>query len=82
MAFCDSHAIWALHSSGLFSQIDLRESTRPIDAIPRMAVTWEASGSLAFVADKKLRWEIPYDDVFVYIHILAAFPRFDRYCDI
>lgn len=65
IAFRDSHAIWAAHSSGMFSQIDLREATKPIDAIPRMAAAWEASGSLAFVADRKVRWEVPYDDMYV-----------------
>ncbi|KAJ7063381.1 hypothetical protein C8F01DRAFT_1132786 [Mycena amicta] len=63
IAFRDSHAIWATHSSGMFSQIDLRDATKPIDAIPRVSVTWEASGTLAFVADRKLGWEVPYDDI-------------------
>ncbi|KAJ6596993.1 hypothetical protein DFH09DRAFT_1403743, partial [Mycena vulgaris] len=63
IAFRDSHAIWATHSSGMFSQIDLRDATRPIDAVPRMAAAWEAGGSLAFVADRKVRWEVPYDDL-------------------
>ncbi|KAJ7046897.1 hypothetical protein C8F04DRAFT_938106 [Mycena alexandri] len=64
IAFRDSHAIWATHSSGMFSQIDLREASKPIDSIPRMAAAWEASGSLAFVADRKFRWEAPYDDMY------------------
>jgi hypothetical protein len=51
----------------MFSQIDVREASRPIDAIPRMAASWEASGSLAFVADRKVRWEVPYDDVYAYV---------------
>ncbi|KAJ7632721.1 hypothetical protein FB45DRAFT_978405 [Roridomyces roridus] len=63
IAFRDSHAIWASHSSGMFSQIDLREATKPIDAIPRVAATWEASGTLTFVADPNIRWEMPYDDI-------------------
>ncbi|KAJ7709805.1 hypothetical protein B0H17DRAFT_238977 [Mycena rosella] len=63
IAFRDSHAIWATHASGMFSQIDLRDATRPIDAIPRVAAAWEASGSLAFVTDRKVRWEVPYDDI-------------------
>ncbi|KAJ7271881.1 hypothetical protein B0H12DRAFT_1298457 [Mycena haematopus] len=63
IAFRDSHAIWATHSSGMFSQIDLRDATKPVDAVPRMAATWEASGSLTFVADRKVRWEVPYDDI-------------------
>ncbi|KAK7044083.1 SEA (Seh1-associated) complex subunit [Paramarasmius palmivorus] len=59
----DSHAVWGQHSSGTFSQIDLRDATKPIDTIERVAVGWEASGSLAFVADKKEEWEVPYDDI-------------------
>ncbi|KAK7020532.1 WD-repeats-region domain-containing protein [Favolaschia claudopus] len=71
IAFRDSHAIWATHSSGMFSQIDLREASKPVDAIPRMAATWEASGSLTFVADKRVRWEVPYDDVPPGLHLTA-----------
>nr|GAT53244.1 predicted protein [Mycena chlorophos] len=63
IAFRDSHAIWATHASGMFSQIDLRDATKPVDAIPRVSVSWEASGTLAFVADRRLSWEVPYDDV-------------------
>ncbi|KAI6035715.1 hypothetical protein EDC04DRAFT_3114826 [Pisolithus marmoratus] len=66
-AFCDSHALWAQHSSGTFAQIDLRSSNRPIDAITRVAVSWSirhsADGTLMFVTDKTARWEVPYDDV-------------------
>ncbi|CAK5277372.1 unnamed protein product [Mycena citricolor] len=63
IAFRDSHALWASHSSGMFSQLDLRESIRPIDAIPRSAVAWEASGSLAFAVGSRDQWEVPYDDL-------------------
>ena len=63
LAFADSHAIWAQHASGAFSQIDLRDATKPVDAIPRVTATWEATGSLAFVTEKKDPWEIPYDDL-------------------
>ncbi|ESK95845.1 wd repeat-containing protein 24 [Moniliophthora roreri MCA 2997] len=59
----DSHVIWGQHYSGMFSQIDLRDVTKPIDTVERVAVGWEASGGLAFVADKKDEWEMPYDDV-------------------
>ncbi|EJF60586.1 hypothetical protein DICSQDRAFT_87772 [Dichomitus squalens LYAD-421 SS1] len=61
--FADSHALWALHQSGTFSQLDLRQSKRPLDAIPRTAVSWNTSGSIAFVTDRPKRWEVPYDDV-------------------
>ena len=63
IAFSDSHAIWAQQASGSFSQFDLWETTKPIDAVSRVAVTWEVGGSMTFVADSKERWEIPYDDV-------------------
>ena len=65
IAFSDSHTIWAQHSSGTFSQIDLRDCVKPIDAVSRVAVAWEASGSLAFVSDRITSYEIPYDDVYV-----------------
>ncbi|KAI0003209.1 hypothetical protein BJV74DRAFT_812265 [Russula compacta] len=61
--FRDSHALWAQHSSGTFAQLDLRNSYRPLDAVPRLAVSWAASHSLTFVADKKTPWEVPYDDI-------------------
>lgn len=63
VAFADSHAMWAQHSTGAFSQLDLRYSHKPLDAIPRVAATWDAAGSLAFVTDRPRRWEIPYDDL-------------------
>jgi WD repeat-containing protein 24 len=64
IAFADSHAIWAQHRSGTFSQFDLRETVRPLDAVPRVAVAWMPSGTLAFAFDhRKQLWEIPYDDV-------------------
>lgn len=63
--FRDSHALWTQNSSGAFTQLDLREATKPIDAIPRVATTWDATGSLGFVVDDSAsnRWEVPYDDV-------------------
>jgi hypothetical protein len=63
MVFGNSDVIWTQHSSGTFSQIDLRDCRKPLDAITRNAVTWEASGSLAFVAERENPWQIPYDDV-------------------
>jgi len=63
IAFSGSHAIWAHHTSGAFTQFDLHETTKPLDAIPRAALSWEATGSMAFVVDRKDNCEIPYDDV-------------------
>ncbi|KAI0766904.1 hypothetical protein BD413DRAFT_567976 [Trametes elegans] len=61
--FRDSHALWALHSSGMFSQLDLRQSRKPLDSVPRSAISWNTTGSIAFVTDQPKRWEIPYDDI-------------------
>ena len=65
--FRDSHAVLVQHASGTFAQVDLRHSRRPIDAVPRVALSWNAvdgkEGALAFVADKRGKWEVPYDDV-------------------
>ena len=61
--FRDSHALWAQHSSGTFAQLDLRNSYRPLDTVPRLAASWSVSDSLAFVADKTIPWEVPYDDM-------------------
>ncbi|KAL1747561.1 hypothetical protein HDZ31DRAFT_80400 [Schizophyllum fasciatum] len=63
IAFGGTDALWAQHTSGAFVQYDLRECTRPLDAIPRVAAAWEPAGSLALVADHPDRWEVPYDDV-------------------
>lgn len=63
IAFGDSHAMWTVHSSGTFSQIDLRDANKPIDAIPRVANSWDVCGSLLFVSDTPMNWEPPYDDL-------------------
>jgi WD repeat-containing protein 24 len=65
IAFGDSHTLLAQHSSGTFAQLDLRHSYRPIDAIPRASVTWEAGGGLTFVCGRRGRWEVLFDDVYV-----------------
>ncbi|KIY43394.1 hypothetical protein FISHEDRAFT_52780 [Fistulina hepatica ATCC 64428] len=61
---CDEHVIWTVHSSGLFAQLDLRDSLRPLDSVPRVAVAWDPAGPLAFVADRPCEWEVPYDDMY------------------
>ncbi|KAF8067048.1 hypothetical protein FPV67DRAFT_1497690 [Lyophyllum atratum] len=63
LVFNNSDVIWTQHSSGTFSQTDLRNCTKPLDAITRAAATWEASGTLTFVADVEAKWQIPYDDI-------------------
>lgn len=62
IAFSGSHAIWAQHTSGAFTQFDLHDTTKPLDSIPRAALSWEATGSMSLVVDKMDPLEIPYDD--------------------
>ncbi|GAW01415.1 wd repeat-containing protein 24 [Lentinula edodes] len=62
-AFGDPNTLWTQHGSGMFSQLDLRDATKPIDAIPQVSLTSNASGSLTFVSSSASRWEIPYDDI-------------------
>jgi hypothetical protein len=75
--FRDSHALWVQHASGTFAQVDLRRSVRPIDAIPRVSLSWnvgasgDTDGALAFVSDKRARWEVPYDDMSVLFYFLS-----------
>ncbi|KAI9508833.1 hypothetical protein F5148DRAFT_1192288 [Russula earlei] len=73
--FRDSHALWTQHTSGTFAQLDLRNSYRALDAVPRLAASWAVSHSLAFVADKKVPWEVPYDDIDPKIRLSAPFPK-------
>ena len=51
--------------------MDLRYCEKPIDAVPRVAVSWNPASSLAFVTNKVKKWEVPYDDVYVFRTILS-----------
>ena len=73
ITFSGSDAIWTQHTSGAFMQFDLREVTRPLDAIPRAAISWEATGSMAFIVDKKEPWEVPFDDMQVLLFRVTRF---------
>ena len=74
MTFGDSHTLWAQHYSGTFSQFDLKQMSKPIDAVSRTASPWDATGTLTFVADKPRRWEIPYDDMWVLYCVACIYP--------
>ncbi|KAJ3786355.1 hypothetical protein GGU10DRAFT_427441 [Lentinula aff. detonsa] len=63
VAFGGPNTLWTQHGSGMFSQLDLRDATKPVEAIPRVSLTSDASGSLTFVTSSANRWEIPYDDI-------------------
>lgn len=71
MTFADSHALWVHHPSGAFSQMDLRHCEKPLDTVPRTALTWSPSGSLTFVHGYERRWEVPYDDMYESITCLV-----------
>jgi len=40
----------------------VRDARAPLDAVPRVAATWEVTGSLTFVTDKPSATELPFDD--------------------
>ncbi|KAG6849182.1 hypothetical protein H0H93_010639, partial [Arthromyces matolae] len=61
--FSNPDMIWTQSSSGTFAQIDLRNSIKPLDAMPTSTTTWESSGTLTFATDTKPEWQIPYDDI-------------------
>ena len=63
--FADPCTLWAQHISGSFSQLDVQ------NAIKRYSVAWEAGGGLVFVSANKARWEVPYDDVCIYLLFLS-----------
>ncbi|KAF8982530.1 hypothetical protein BDQ17DRAFT_1394052 [Cyathus striatus] len=63
LVFNSPSTIWTQHTSGMFMQLDLRTCTAPLESIPRVALAWEASGAMAFVSDKRPKWEVPYDDM-------------------
>lgn len=57
--------------NGSFTQIDMRDISKPLDAIPRTSTTWTPQGALAFITDNVPSWEIPYDDMYVAILIMV-----------
>ena len=63
LAFNGGHVLWTQHASGTFSQLDLRNVTKPIDSIPRVATTWDVTGSMTFAVDDVNPHEVPYDDM-------------------
>ncbi|EPQ54919.1 WD40 repeat-like protein [Gloeophyllum trabeum ATCC 11539] len=73
IAWRDSHALWAHHASGAFAQLDVRNATRPLDAVPRAALSWHARGALAFAVDRggAGTGEVPFDDVHPDVRELA-----------
>jgi hypothetical protein len=73
IAFADSHTLWAQHSSGTFSQLDLRYSNKTINVIPRTSLTREAEVGLVFISGKKGRCEVPFDDMYVGFSFLASY---------
>ncbi|EKM74807.1 hypothetical protein AGABI1DRAFT_132849 [Agaricus bisporus var. burnettii JB137-S8] len=61
--FADPHSLLAQNTNGTFTQVDLRDASKPLDAISRASTTWTPDDSFAFVTDNIFRWEIPYDDI-------------------
>lgn len=63
--FADPHTLLAQNTNGTFTQVDMRDTSKPLDTISRTSTTWTPDGALAFVTDNVPRWEIPYDDMYV-----------------
>lgn len=70
--FADPHVLLAQNMSGTFTQIDMRDISKPLDAIPRTSTTWTPQSGLAFITDNVPSWEIPYDDMYVIIEGLMT----------
>ncbi len=56
-------ALQACYSGGTFAQMDMRLHRRPLDDVPRQALSWGASGELAIGVDRWTSGEIPFDDM-------------------
>ena len=63
--FADPYTLLAQNTSGTFTQLDMRDVTKPLDTISRASITWTPNSTLAFVIDNAPRSEIPYDDMYV-----------------
>jgi len=63
--FADPYTLLAQSTNGTFTQLDMRDVTKPLDTISRASITWTPSSTFAFVIDNAPRSEIPYDDMYV-----------------
>lgn len=63
--FADPYTLLAQNTNGTFTQLDMRDVTKPLDTISRALITWTPNSTLAFVIDNAPRSEIPYDDMYV-----------------
>jgi hypothetical protein len=61
--FVDPYALVAQNTNGTFTQLDMRDTSKPLDAISRTATSWTPEDGLAFVTDDAPSWEVPYDDM-------------------
>jgi hypothetical protein len=56
-------ALQACYSVGAFVQFDMRHHHRPLDIVPRQAMSWGGPGELAVATDRWVVGEIPFDDM-------------------
>lgn len=63
--FSDPYTLLAQNTNGTFTQLDMRDISKPIDAVSRMATCWTPQGGIGFVLDRSSSWEVPYDDMYV-----------------
>lgn len=57
-------SIWAVYGNGSLIQHDIRESYRPLDNIPRGALSWEPTGGVVFAGNDEGYdpGQVPFDD--------------------
>lgn len=63
LSFPASERIFSIQASGMFSQVDTRFFSKPLDTIPRVGASWSPLDALLFVGDKPFPFEIPFDDM-------------------
>lgn len=62
-AWQDGDGLVTCYSNGALVQHDLRKRFRPLDTMPRQAISWNAQGEVTLIVDRFLTGEIPFDDL-------------------
>jgi hypothetical protein len=61
-AWSDESCLVTAYQNGMFSQLDMRSRTIPLDTIPRQVMSWSSHGEMAYGIDRFKQGEIPFDD--------------------
>lgn len=63
LAWEDKDTLATCHSNGSFVLHDARRHFRPLDTLPRQALSWNAQGDLTLAVDRFMAGEVPFDDI-------------------